>query len=117
MAVSPVLALPTRRMIANNSVSVKAWAPFSSSFSLGRSFAGHSLMLIGYRFIVTRQAALRLRGELQASARRSLYHNGWPSPILSRQALLDIRLPDDAGSPGGRWDGRVVLGRCLSSRT
>ena len=42
-------------------------------------------------------------------ARRPLYHNGGPSPILSRQALLDIRLPDDAGSPGGRWDGRVVL--------
>src|SRR4030095_176093 len=117
MALSPVLALPTRRMIASNSLSVKAWAPFSSSFSLGRSFAGHSLMLVGYRLMGPHQVVLRLRGEFRASARRPLYHNGRPSPILSRQVLLDIRVPDEAGSPGGRWDGRVVLGRCLSSRT
>src|SRR4249920_1782980 len=107
MALSPVLALPTRRMIASNSVSVKAWAPCSSSFSLGRSSAGHSLMLVGYRLMVPRQAGLRLCGEFQAYARRPLYHNGGPSPILSKQALLDIRLQDDAGSQGGRWDGRV----------
>ena len=46
-------------------------------------------------------------GEFQAFARRSLYHNGRPSPIASRQALLDIHLPDDEGSRGGRWAGRV----------
>src|SRR5580765_196696 len=43
----------------------------------------------------------------QAYARRSLYHNGWPSPTLLKLALLDIRLPDDAGSQGGRWVGLV----------
>lgn len=47
-------------------------------------------------------------GQFQAcAARRSLYHNESPSPILLKLALLDIRLPDDAGSRGGRWVARV----------
>src|SRR6516162_3692413 len=49
MALSPVLALPTRRIIASSSVSVKVWAPFSRSLALGRSSAGHSLILVWYR--------------------------------------------------------------------
>ena len=45
-------------------------------FSLGRSFAGHSLMLVGYRLMVPHQVVLRLLSEFRASARRPLYHNG-----------------------------------------
>src|SRR5215510_9316597 len=95
------LSLQTRRMIASSSVSVKAWGPLARSFSLGRSFAGHSLMRVGYR-------VMGICGEFQSSARPSLYHNRRSSPILLKEALLSIRLPDDAGSQGGPWAGRVT---------
>ena len=46
MALAPVLALPLRKMIANNSVSVKACAPLVRSFSRGRSCSGQCLMVL-----------------------------------------------------------------------
>ena len=45
MALSPVLALPFRRMIASNSVSLSDCAPLARSFSRGRSSSGQSLMV------------------------------------------------------------------------
>src|SRR3954463_14656878 len=105
MALLPVLPLPFLIIIAKSSVSVSACAPLLKSFSRGRSSSGQSLM-VWYGAMDTSSIDVDKRSNTHSCG--FVYHSARLTPTLARPALLDIRLPGGAGSPGGQADGRAA---------
>src|SRR6266576_1799982 len=111
MALSPVLALPFLKIIARSSVSLSDCAPRASSFSLGRSSSGQSLIVWYEAIRASGIEALRDASRGNRLSQRALF-----SPALGARGLSSTRLRDDAGLRDGRWHGRVASPARLYAR-
>src|SRR6266403_2985900 len=97
MALSPVLALPFLKIIARSSVSLSDCAPRASSFSLGRSSSGQSL-IVWYEAMRT----LGIKAIRNPSRGIRLPQGALFSPVRGARVLLSIRLRGDVGSRDDR---------------